>query len=90
MMACGKSQTGPKLAELLRYKFIDLDTVIETLAKKSINTIFKEDGEKIFRDIESQCLKESIKIPSFLRIFDADLKPSTSSVNSLFTNILSA
>ena len=25
MMACGKSKTGPKLAQLLKYKFIDLE-----------------------------------------------------------------
>jgi len=40
MMGSGKSQTGLKLAELLKYKYIDLDSLIENLAKKSINQIF--------------------------------------------------
>ena len=66
MMASGKSQTGPKLAELLSYKFIDLDKLIEKIAKKTINLIFQDDGEKEFREIETNCLKETIKIPSLV------------------------
>ena len=57
MMGCGKSQTGLKLAELLKYKYIDLDSLIEKLAKKSINHIFKDDGEEKFRELETSCLK---------------------------------
>ena len=66
MMGCGKSQTGIKLAELLRYKYIDLDSLIENLTKKSINKIFKDDGEEKFRELETNCLKETIKIPSLV------------------------
>ena len=66
MMASGKSQTGPVLAELLRYKYIDLDKLIEKIAKKTINEIFQEDGEKVFRELETNCLKETIKIPSLI------------------------
>ena len=66
MMGCGKSQTGLKLAELLKYKYIDLDSLIEKLAKKSINQIFKDAGEDNFRELETSCLKETIKIPSLI------------------------
>ena len=66
MMGCGKSQTGQKLAELLRYKYIDLDSLIEKLAKKSINQIFNDEGEDNFRKLEANCLKETIKIPSLV------------------------
>ena len=66
MMGCGKSQTGPKLAQLLSYKFIDIDSLIEKLAKKTINQIFSDNGEENFRDIETNCLKETIKIPSLV------------------------
>ena len=66
MMGSGKSRTGPKLAELLSYKYIDLDAFIEKCAKKSINQIFKDEGEEDFREIESKCLKETIKIPSLV------------------------
>ena len=66
MMASGKSQTGPKLAELLRYKYIDLDKLIEKISKKTINEMFQEDGEEKFRELETNCLKETIKIPSLV------------------------
>ena len=66
MMGCGKSQTGLKLAELLKYKYIDLDSLIEKLAKKSINQIFNDEGEDNFRGLETNCLKEAIKIPSLV------------------------
>jgi len=66
MMGCGKSQTGLKLAELLKYKYIDLDLLIEKLAKKSINQIFNDEGEDNFRELEANCLKETIKIPSLV------------------------
>ena len=64
MMASGKSKTGPKLAQLLKYKFIDVDTLVEKVAKQSIELIFKEEGEDTFRQLETQCLQEIIKIPS--------------------------
>jgi len=66
MMGCGKSQTGSKLAELFKYKYIDLDSLIEKLAKKSITQIFKDEGEDNFRKLETNCLKETIKIPSLV------------------------
>ncbi len=66
MMGCGKSQTGLKLAELLKYKYIDLDLFIEKLAKKSITQIFNDEGEDNFRELEANCLKETIKIPSLV------------------------
>ena len=66
MMGCGKSQTGLKLAELLQYKYIDLDSLIENLTKKSINQFFNDEGEDNFRELEANCLKETIKIPSLV------------------------
>jgi len=64
MMASGKSKTGPKLAQLLNYKFIDVDNLVEKIAQKSISNIFEEDGENIFRDLESKCLQEIIQLHS--------------------------
>lgn len=66
MMGSGKSKTGPELAKNLGYKFIDLDSLVEEVAKKSIDNIFLEDGETTFRDIESKCLQEAIRIPSLV------------------------
>ncbi len=58
MMASGKSQTGPVLAKMINYAFVDTDDVIEKASKQSISSIFKKDGEKVFRDIEKKVLKE--------------------------------
>ena len=66
MMGSGKSKTGPKLAELLNYKFIDVDNLVEKVAQKPIRDIFQESGENVFRDFETQCLNEIIKIPSLV------------------------
>ncbi len=66
MMASGKSVTGPNLAQKLGYKFIDMDSTIEKVAQKSINDIFAEDGEKLFREIETKCLKEVIHYPNLV------------------------
>lgn len=66
MMGCGKSKTGPILAETLSYKFIDLDSLIEKVSNKSIDAIFREDGESTFRDIETKCLKETVRVPSLV------------------------
>jgi len=64
MMGSGKSSTGPILAEILKYKFVDLDVLIEKLTKKTIDKVFSDEGEEYFRDLETQCLQEIIKLPS--------------------------
>ena len=66
MMGAGKSTTGPILAEMLKYKYVDLDILIEKLTKKTINQIFNDEGEEYFRDLETQCLQEIIKLPSIV------------------------
>ena len=58
MMGSGKSQTGPVLAKMINYAFVDTDDVIEKASKQSISSIFEKDGEKVFRDVETKVLKE--------------------------------
>ena len=58
MMGSGKTQTGPYLARMINYAFVDTDDVIEKAAKQSIAEIFEKDGETGFRDLEKQVLKE--------------------------------
>ncbi len=58
MMGSGKSQTGPFLAKIINYAFVDTDDVIEKASKQSISSIFEKDGEKVFRDVEKKVLKE--------------------------------
>ena len=58
MMGSGKSQSGPVLAKMINYAFVDTDDVIEKASKQSISSIFEKDGEKVFRDVEKKVLKE--------------------------------
>ena len=57
-MGCGKSSLGRKLSNRLGISFIDLDLFIETRYQKTIPEIFKEFGEKGFREKERICLRE--------------------------------
>lgn len=57
-MACGKTTFGRALARATGREFIDLDFRIEQRFHKSISEIFSEHGEKAFRRIETQMLRE--------------------------------
>ncbi|MDC3083119.1 shikimate kinase [Pelagibacteraceae bacterium] len=52
LMGSGKSIIGKDLSKYLNLKFYDIDKEIELKTKKKITTIFKEEGESYFRDIE--------------------------------------
>ena len=56
-MGCGKSSVGRELSKLLCCPFMDLDSVIEEKAGRSIPEIFATDGETAFRRMESETLK---------------------------------
>ena len=58
MMGSGKSKTGPDLAKMINYAFVDTDDVIEKASKQSISNIFEKEGEQAFRDLENKVLKE--------------------------------
>jgi len=51
-MGSGKSTTGRLLAEVLGWRFVDLDEAIELEDGRGIPEIFQEDGEVGFRRIE--------------------------------------
>ncbi len=57
-MGSGKSVVGRKLAKELRMEYVDMDTKIEQIEKRSITDIFKEDGEVYFRNVETKLLKD--------------------------------
>ncbi len=56
-MGSGKTTIGTVLAEKLDYDFVDTDHLIENDQKKSIEKIFKTQGESRFRDMEKQVLR---------------------------------
>ena len=54
----GKSSVGRLLSKRLHREFTDTDTVVEEIGGKSIETIFAEDGEAVFRQLEADaCLR---------------------------------
>lgn len=52
-MASGKSTLGKKLANKLGIPFIDSDSKIEELNSRFISEIFENDGEEVFRKMET-------------------------------------
>lgn len=57
-MGTGKSTVGSVLSKRLGFELIDIDVLIEKKAGKSITDIFNHDGEKHFRDIEEEVIRE--------------------------------
>ncbi|MCK7589845.1 shikimate kinase [Subsaxibacter sp. CAU 1640] len=57
-MGSGKSTVGKRLAEILKFDFIDLDAFIEQNENQSIVNLFKAKGEIYFRKKESLYLNE--------------------------------
>jgi shikimate kinase len=58
MPGSGKSAVGRELARRLGMPFVDLDREIETRAGASIESIFHDEGEDRFRNLEEQALRE--------------------------------
>ena len=56
-MASGKSSIGRRIATKLDWTFVDLDDKIEAEAGMSIPEIFETLGEKKFRQMESEALR---------------------------------
>lgn len=60
-MGSGKTTVGQVLAELMHQPLIDLDQTIEKRAAKPITTIFKDEGEAYFRQLEHDALIQTIE-----------------------------
>ena len=56
-MGCGKSSVGRELSRLLCCPFMDLDSVIEERAGRTIPEIFASEGEAGFRRMEAEALE---------------------------------
>lgn len=59
-MGCGKTSVGKRLSDKLSLCFKDTDQLIEEKAGKTIAEIFADEGEKTFRNMETECLKNLI------------------------------
>ena len=61
MMGVGKSTIGKILARKLKFKFLDIDKIIEMKEKFTIKHIFESKGENYFRKIEKKITLDQIK-----------------------------
>jgi shikimate kinase/3-dehydroquinate synthase len=57
--ATGKSIIAQKVAERLNWTLVDTDDKIVKLSNKTINEIFKQDGEDKFRQLEGKILRQA-------------------------------
>ena len=60
-MGVGKTAVGKVLAEKLLKNFVELDSLSEQKAGKSIPDIFQQDGETAFRELEIEVINEVSK-----------------------------
>lgn len=57
-MGTGKTTVGRRVAEILKLKFVDLDSHIEQLEGHPVSEIFAKSGEAAFRKIEAAGVEE--------------------------------
>jgi shikimate kinase len=60
-MGSGKSTVGPLIAKKLGWEFLDLDEMIVQQQHRSIDAIFKKDGEAAFRACETAALEQRLQ-----------------------------
>ncbi|MBI4684221.1 MAG: shikimate kinase [Nitrospirae bacterium] len=60
-MGTGKTEVSRELSRILGWTAIDIDTEIEKSQKMPITEIFKQSGELIFRDMETDTIKKFSK-----------------------------
>jgi len=56
-MGTGKTAVGKRLAKRFGWRFVDVDELIESGAKKSVARIFSEHGEPVFRRLEQRIVR---------------------------------
>ena len=65
-MGTGKTSVGKELAKKKKWRFLDLDELIQLREKRTIADIFTKEGEPYFRRTEKQALKEVSKEKQFV------------------------
>jgi len=57
-MGTGKSSVGQSVAAQLQFSFVDTDELIQSRAGRTIQEIFSQAGEQVFRDLERKVVEE--------------------------------
>lgn len=93
-MGSGKSVLGRKLANALKHDYYDLDKYIEQKYKMSVNSLFFQFDENIFRNLETKSLEEISSKKSFIcslgggtPCFNSNLKIIKNSGTSIYLKL---
>ena len=89
-MGSGKTTVGRTLAELLHFRFVDTDELIEAQARKRVTEIFEQDGEAAFRQLESQVVTDLEKSRRLTISTGGGLPTHQANLDSLKTHALVA
>lgn len=65
-MGTGKTQVAKALSKRLGMKYICTDEVIEDKERRSINEVFRKNGEAYFRSIEKEVVKKVAQLDKFI------------------------
>lgn len=60
-MGTGKTVVGRRLAKQLGWAFVNLDSLIEAVARKPVATIFAEHSEAVFRRLETRAIRRAMR-----------------------------
>jgi len=60
LMGTGKSTVGRVLAQRLHRRLVDTDAEVEARAGRTVRQIFADEGEAVFRKLETEALAEAL------------------------------
>lgn len=86
MPGCGKTTVSQALAEKLNRKVIDTDEMIVNKYQKSIPDIFKDNGEKLFREYEHEAVIEAGKLSGKIISTGGGVVVTSENLNALKQN----
>jgi shikimate kinase len=86
LMGCGKTTIAAILADQLKMKFIDTDSLIVKRENCSINEIFSQKGESYFRTVETQVIKEVSEFSGCIISCGGGIVEHTQNINYLKQN----
>ena len=61
-MGAGKTAVGRVVAGLVGAAFVDVDERIESAAGRSVAEIFASEGERVFRDMEREAIRDAVSV----------------------------